>query len=189
MKTAKINRVGETAVASNGMLMTIIAYRNTNDIDIQFEDGTILYHKQYNKFSRGQIRYESFKDKCKKANISYNNAITYRRNHPELTEEEVIQYYLAKEQSFIDKCKKANINYENANQFKHRHPELTDEQVIQYYLTQKEESFSQKCKKANVNYNTARVYKNSHPELTDEQVIIYYRPDLYINIFGELVGI
>ena len=145
----KINRVGETAVASNGMLMTIIAYRNTNDIDIQFEDGTILYHKQYNSFSRGQIRYESFKDKCKKANISYNTALIYR----------------------ID------------------HPELTDEQVIQYYLTPKEQSFADKCKKANINYHTAFEYRRNHPELTDEQVIVYYRPDLYINIFGELVGI
>ena len=33
---------------NNGLLATIIAYRNTQDIDVQFEDGTIIYNKMYN---------------------------------------------------------------------------------------------------------------------------------------------
>ena len=39
------------------MLMTIIAYRNSNDIDIQFEDGTIVQHRDYRSFSEGCIYY------------------------------------------------------------------------------------------------------------------------------------
>ncbi len=50
------NRVGETMTASNGMKMTIIAYRGAKDIDVQFEDGTIVTEKTYSCFRRGHIR-------------------------------------------------------------------------------------------------------------------------------------
>jgi hypothetical protein len=46
----KINIVGEVAIANNGQKMTIIAYRKYTDIDIEFEDGTIVYNKQYSNF-------------------------------------------------------------------------------------------------------------------------------------------
>ena len=52
----KINdRTGETNIANNGMKMTIIAYRSCHDIDIQFEDGTIVEHRECSDFRRGKI--------------------------------------------------------------------------------------------------------------------------------------
>ena len=48
--------IGETSIATNGQAMTIIAYRGTKDIDVQFEDGYIAYNKSYNTFKRGGIR-------------------------------------------------------------------------------------------------------------------------------------
>lgn len=48
-------RIGETIIATNGLKMTIIAYRNSNDIDVQFENGTIMQHKQYKLFKQGKI--------------------------------------------------------------------------------------------------------------------------------------
>lgn len=51
------NRVGETNIAKNGMKMEIIRYNGTNDIDIQFEDGTILKGRQYISFKKGNIQY------------------------------------------------------------------------------------------------------------------------------------
>lgn len=54
-KTIK-SRVGETNIANNGMLMTIIAYRSCTDIDIKFEDGTIVKNKSYGEFKKGQVR-------------------------------------------------------------------------------------------------------------------------------------
>ena len=36
--------------------MTIIVYRGVNDIDVQFEDGYVARHKQYNSFKHGKIR-------------------------------------------------------------------------------------------------------------------------------------
>ncbi len=49
-------RVGMTKTSTNGMKMSIIAYNNANDIDIQFEDGVVLRHQQYCKFESGHIR-------------------------------------------------------------------------------------------------------------------------------------
>lgn len=48
-------RLGEESVATNGMKIKIIEYRNAGDIDIQFEDGVVLQHKQYSSFKRGSI--------------------------------------------------------------------------------------------------------------------------------------
>ena len=50
-----INRVGETNKMNCGMSATIIAYRSTSDIDIKFEDGTIIRHKRYDCFKKGTI--------------------------------------------------------------------------------------------------------------------------------------
>lgn len=50
------DRIGNTAVANNGQVMTVIAYRGSRDIDIRFEDGTVVYNKVYDAFLRGNIR-------------------------------------------------------------------------------------------------------------------------------------
>ena len=47
--------IGETNIADNGMKMTIIAYRNSRDIDVKCEDGTTIYHKRYDSFKQGKI--------------------------------------------------------------------------------------------------------------------------------------
>ena len=49
------SRVGETAMAACGQMMTIIAYRGAGDIDIRFEDGTIVENRAYAKFREGNI--------------------------------------------------------------------------------------------------------------------------------------
>ena len=43
-------RVGEEGIATNGQKMTIIAYHDSENIDIKFEDGTIVLHKSYSDF-------------------------------------------------------------------------------------------------------------------------------------------
>lgn len=52
-----IDRTGEWGIASNGMKMVIIAYRRYSDIDIQFEDGTNVFGKDYGSFKKGSIAY------------------------------------------------------------------------------------------------------------------------------------
>lgn len=51
------NRVGAQSTASNGMQMTCIAYRGYHDIDVQFEDGCIVEHKNWRNFLNGHIHY------------------------------------------------------------------------------------------------------------------------------------
>ena len=51
-----INRVGETNTSFNGEKMTIVAYRGNTDIDILFEDGTIVTNKCYIHFKKGTIK-------------------------------------------------------------------------------------------------------------------------------------
>ena len=50
------NRIGETNITNNSQKMTIIGYRNGNDIDIQFEDGTIVKNRTYRRFKEGKIK-------------------------------------------------------------------------------------------------------------------------------------
>ena len=52
-----MNKVGETNINSQGEKMTIIAYRNYENIDIQFEDGTVVCHKTYGNFKNGKIKH------------------------------------------------------------------------------------------------------------------------------------
>ena len=47
--------IGETYRHTSGELMTIIGYRSSTDIDIRFEDGTIVHNKSYGSFRRGEI--------------------------------------------------------------------------------------------------------------------------------------
>lgn len=50
------NRVLETNIANNGQVMTIIEYRRNDDIDIQFEDVTIVKNRTYRRFKEGKIK-------------------------------------------------------------------------------------------------------------------------------------
>ena len=57
MARPKNLRIGETSTANNGMKMTIIEYRKSNDIDIRFEDGLIRTNVAYRDFKKGTIRH------------------------------------------------------------------------------------------------------------------------------------
>lgn len=56
VRSIKKDRIGETSINKKGLKMTIIAYRGIKDIDVQFEDDTISYHKQYDAFKKGKIK-------------------------------------------------------------------------------------------------------------------------------------
>ena len=48
-------------------------------------------------------------------------------------------------------------------------------------------TFKEMCEKTNINYNSACSYKSKHKELTNSQVIVHFRPELRINIFGDVI--
>lgn len=57
----KISRIGEMCTATNGMKMTIIAYRRASDIDVQFEDGEVRKNATFQQFRNGHIKHPSEK--------------------------------------------------------------------------------------------------------------------------------
>lgn len=52
-KTKK--RIGKVKMMNCRMSAKIIAYRKNNDIDIQFEDGTMVRNRTYDNFRKGAI--------------------------------------------------------------------------------------------------------------------------------------
>ncbi len=49
-------RVGEINYANNGQLMKIIFYKNSTDIDVEFEDGYVAKHVSYGCFKKGKVK-------------------------------------------------------------------------------------------------------------------------------------
>ena len=51
----KTDRLGETRMMNCGMEATIIRYNTNKDIDVRFKDGTLVKHRQYREFKKGEI--------------------------------------------------------------------------------------------------------------------------------------
>lgn len=61
IKTSAENCLGETQMMNCGMKATIIRYNGVRDIDVRFEDGTIVGSKTYNAFKKGSIANQNIK--------------------------------------------------------------------------------------------------------------------------------
>ena len=55
IKASAENRLGETRMMNCGTEATIIRYGGATDIDVRFEDGTVVEHRGYGNFKRGEI--------------------------------------------------------------------------------------------------------------------------------------
>ena len=58
-------KLGVTKMMNCGLKATVIAYRGCRDIDVRFENGNIVSHKQWENFKRGNITYTDRNDYCK----------------------------------------------------------------------------------------------------------------------------
>ena len=83
--------IGATGVANNGLSMTIIAYRNCNDIDIQFSDGVIVTGKSYSSFRRGSVAHPMIKADPMR-NIRLTNRVGEIRTTPSGIKMTIIRY-------------------------------------------------------------------------------------------------
>ena len=61
MNGLKKERIGEIKYNNHGLRMRIIEYRNTSDIDVIFDDGTVREHVSYGSFVRGTIAKQKYK--------------------------------------------------------------------------------------------------------------------------------
>lgn len=123
----------------------------------------------------------TFKDKCLEASVNYSTAITYRKKHSNLTDEQVIEELLAKKNRITaaEKCRQAGVDYNKVCYYKHDHPELSYDEIIERYKQGiKEESFAEKCRKAGLTeqgYINALSYRKTHRNLSDEHIISMYK--------------
>lgn len=116
------NRVGETKVANNGLLMTIIAYRNANDLDIEFEDGVKRYNLSYSVFKRGCVKHPDMKRSSKSRRLTSRVGETnIAKNGMLMT---IISYESSKKMTieFEDGTLRHNICYAMFKQGKVKHP-------------------------------------------------------------------
>ena len=54
-RTDNRSKVGTTNLMKCGLIATLIVYRNNTDVDVQFDDGTIVQHRLFQDFKRGEI--------------------------------------------------------------------------------------------------------------------------------------
>ena len=66
---SKIDRVGETRVMKCGMEAIIIRYGGATDIDVRFEDGTVVKNRWYGNFKKGEIANPNVKDRLGEARM------------------------------------------------------------------------------------------------------------------------
>ena len=69
MKTFAKARLGETRMMKYGMAATIIRYGNTGDIDVRFEDGTIVKNRTYSAFKKGGMVNPNFNPRLGETNM------------------------------------------------------------------------------------------------------------------------
>lgn len=67
----------EQNVMSNGMTGTVIAMRSCKDIDVEFEDGKVAYHKYYKSFKNGNIAHPDATSAAKKEQRLYQSKIGF----------------------------------------------------------------------------------------------------------------
>lgn len=58
-----MNKVGDKKLNNQKIMMEIIKYKNVKNIDVIFEDGTIIYNRQVSDFLRGEIKNYNFPSK------------------------------------------------------------------------------------------------------------------------------
>lgn len=71
-RASRKNRIGEKSIATCGLEMEIIEYRNSMDIDVQFSDGRIKHHVTYWCFTHGSVSPNEFTDKIGEKRIAHN---------------------------------------------------------------------------------------------------------------------
>ena len=55
-------RIGQKNKMNCGMVATIINYRKSNDIDVEFEDGVVIEKRSYQDFLKGKISHPKLKN-------------------------------------------------------------------------------------------------------------------------------
>ena len=124
IKTKSLNYIlGETKLMNCGMKATCIVYRDSNDIDVQFEDGTIVQHKSKNSFDTCSIRNSNYSKSSCKGTVKMQNCgmnatcIAYRRaNDIDVQfEDGLILYHRGKGEFLDGRIRNRNLKVKKLN--------------------------------------------------------------------------
>lgn len=180
------DKTGETVLQNCGQYATVISYRNVDDIDIKFEDDTILKNKSYGAFKKGRYRnprYHSIVLKiCEKYGITFNDFYKEKCKNIKLTDNEIIEKLLSDTDTITYvkmQCKLLGLRYTAVKAYIDRNKDKTYTEIIKHYLELKDNyehnELLEYCDRYNLSYGAVSTYKKRNPELTDEQVIEHYR--------------
>ena len=108
-------RNGETAMNNDGLMMTIVNYRRSTDIDVAFSDGAITCHRKYEEFKNGMIKHPNHA-KIKHIGESFicNNGLTATITNYKSYKDVTI--------TFEDGTKKEHVNYSELQKGSVAHP-------------------------------------------------------------------
>lgn len=114
--------------------------------------------------------------KIREANIPVRlqTVLAYASNHPELSHEEIIEYYRHKPIPFKELCEQEGVSYSSLKDYRKKHADLSDKQVIlKYKKEHNRKTFSDKCREHGVNPKRGLAYRHAHKDkkLSDDDII------------------
>ncbi len=168
----QIDRIGETNRAANGMLITIIAYRESKDIDIQFEDGTIVRNRCISDFNRGLIKYPTKLKYIGSENINkqgrHMKIIDYKNN-----KEVIIQF---DDGVTVKRSLESFVNGATMHPNDIKTKDKKEVIITGAEIAEKEfrKELKEKCESAGIKYDTAMSYHRKHNNLSVDDIINRY---------------
>lgn len=171
--------LGKKLKMNNGLYATLISQIGATHGIAKFEDGTEVQCDPRN-FKKGTVAHPKYNTKkiINKEKVKYiigEKLVTIYNETVEIIDADNFTHVKVK---FVEANIIVDTTYAN---FKSKHMKSNKH----YSLA---DTFKDKCNNADIDYVKSKAYRCLHPELTDEQIIVHYKPDLYINMFGELVG-
>ena len=174
----KINRMGEIGYNNQGLKMRIIKYNNCQDIDIQFEDGTIIKNREYSKFKKGEIKnpnslYSSAKNRVNETNLNTQGTkmtIIKYKNNKDITvcfedgyiAEHVTYKNFQNGTIFNPYCKNIyNIGYFGVGKYKSRINNIETKEYSYWYDMLKR-CYDEKYQNKNISYKGCSVCEEWH---------------------------
>lgn len=155
------NYVNRTKKMNNGMKATIIRQRKYTDIDVQFEDGTVVYNKTVEKFLTGKIKYPK---------VCY------------FTDEEIKEKYIGKNEVMNNGMKATIINFRREDDID---VQFEDGEVIKHTSVQ---SFENKKIKHPIITSSYLKEREKYIGMTNtlvgglRAIVIDYKPDKTVEI-------
>jgi len=176
------------------------------------EDGITYSRAKYIKRKYPHLTYEKVKDYvldneafmqyenrgkttaelCREYDVSYDEVIKYRKRYKGLSNEEAVKATIEylnkpKEKTRTQICEELGTSLSTIYSYMYRHEVSFEVALEMWKANQGKETFSSLCRKYGIDNKKACTYRCDHRPITDVEVILHYRPDLRVNIFGEIV--